>query len=101
MQNRKREEASEMFLGVELFSNQLMACKQTDNHWLYLRSELSNVENIVREICSCCCVSCVSVPSVRNTKKLRDKPNLLASIRAASDGAGAGSDSLAPARPGR
>ena len=27
VQNRKREEASEMFLGVELFSNQLMACK--------------------------------------------------------------------------
>ena len=47
--------------------------------------------------------SCVSDPSVRNTKKLRDKPNLLASIRvrAASDGAGAGSESQIPwLRPG-
>ena len=79
--------------------NQLMACKQSDNHWLYPNSELSDVVDNVRVICSCCS-SCVSVPSVRNTKKLRDKPNLLASIRAASDGAGAGSDSLAPTRPG-
>ena len=36
VQNRKREEASEMLLGVELFSNQLMACKH--KHTLVLFS---------------------------------------------------------------
>ena len=89
--------------------DQLIPCKQSDNHCVYPNNNFrrSDVENCpCRESYWCCCCaqeSCVADPSVRNTKKLRDKPNLLASIRvgAASDGAGAGSETQIPwLRPG-
>ena len=52
MQNRKREEASEMFLGVELFSNQLMLVN-TNTHlsfskWIDIFQTLSKMATMLR-----------------------------------------------------
>ena len=68
VQNRKREEASEMFLGVELFSNQLMACKHKHT-FVHFLVDWHFFKHFQKWLPCCVRISRFRTPPVRQTTR--------------------------------